>query len=76
MSIYLHLVDDDRRDQPLLGVSKKKVFYVWNLALAAVELMSSSHGRRGPLSTSLETYIYGGGRASLLGFGNIHDILR
>ncbi|WZZ27571.1 hypothetical protein YC2023_010972 [Brassica napus] len=27
-------------EPPLLGVSKKKVFYVWNLALAAVELMS------------------------------------
>ena len=47
-----------------------------NLALAAVELMSSGHGRRQPLSLGLETYIYGGGRASLLGFGNIHYILR
>ncbi|KAF3511944.1 hypothetical protein F2Q69_00007734 [Brassica cretica] len=37
-------------EPPLLGVSKKKVFYVWNNSLAAVELMSSGHGRRGPLS--------------------------
>ncbi|KAF2584468.1 hypothetical protein F2Q70_00036150 [Brassica cretica] len=37
-------------EPPLLGVSKKKVFYVWNLALAAVELMSPGDGRRGPPS--------------------------
>ncbi|KAF3550890.1 hypothetical protein DY000_02008442 [Brassica cretica] len=37
-------------EPPLLGVCKKKVFYVWNIALAAVELMSSGHGRRGLLS--------------------------
>ena len=76
MSIYLHLVDDDRRDQPLLGVSQKKVFYVWNLALAAIKLMSSDDGRRGPPSLGLETYIYGGGHAFLFGFENIHYILR
>ena len=75
MSIYLHLVDDDRWDQPLLGVSKKKVFYVWNLAFASVELMSPGDGRRGPPSLGLETYIYCGGRASLFGFRNIHYIL-
>ncbi|KAF3512869.1 hypothetical protein F2Q69_00005800 [Brassica cretica] len=32
------------------------------LALAAVELMSSGHGRPGPPSLCLETYIYSGGR--------------
>ncbi|WZZ27569.1 hypothetical protein YC2023_010970 [Brassica napus] len=37
-------------EPPLLGVSKKKVFYVWNLALAAIKLMSSDDGRRGPPS--------------------------
>ena len=35
---YIHLVDSNRRDQPVIGVSKKKVFKVWNLALAALEL--------------------------------------
>ena len=33
-----------------MGVSKKRVFYVSNLALAAVELMSSGHGRSRLLS--------------------------
>ena len=47
-----------------------------NIALAAVELMSSGHGRLGPLSLGLETYIYSGGRAPLSGFGKIHYILR
>ncbi|KAF3603692.1 hypothetical protein F2Q69_00036235 [Brassica cretica] len=37
-------------EPPLLGVSQKKVFYVWNLALAAIKLMSSGDGRRGPPS--------------------------
>ncbi|KAF3531141.1 hypothetical protein DY000_02040742 [Brassica cretica] len=37
-------------EPPLLGVSKKKVFYVWNLALAAIKLMSSDDGCRGPPS--------------------------
>ena len=35
---YIHLVDSNRRDQHVIAVSKKKVFLVWNLALAAVEL--------------------------------------
>ena len=39
-------------------------------------IMSSSQGRLGPLSLGLETYIYRGGRASLIGFGNIHYIFR
>ena len=47
-----------------------------NLALVAVELVSSDYGRLGPSSLGLETYIYSGGRASLLGFGNINYILR
>ncbi|KAH0853117.1 LOW QUALITY PROTEIN: hypothetical protein HID58_093446, partial [Brassica napus] len=49
-SIYLPLVDSNRRDQPLLGLSEKKVFYGWNIALAAVELVSSGYGRPGPPS--------------------------
>ena len=49
---------------------------MWNIALAAVESVSSGDGRLGPLSLGLDTYIYSGGRASLLGFGNIHYILR
>ena len=65
-SIYLPLVDSNRRDQPLLGLSEKKVFYVYNLALAAVELVSSDYGRLPPPSLGLETYIYRRGCASLL----------
>ncbi|KAH0880054.1 LOW QUALITY PROTEIN: hypothetical protein HID58_067448 [Brassica napus] len=41
---YIHLVDSNRRDQPVIGVSKNKVFKVWNLALAALELHEKSLG--------------------------------
>ena len=44
--------------------------------LGGCGIVSSGQGRLGPLSLGLETYIYSGGRASLLGFGNIHYILR
>jgi len=44
--------------------------------LGSCGIVSSVQGRLGPLSLGLETYIYGGGRASFLGFGNIHYILR
>ena len=44
--------------------------------LGSCGIVSSGHGRLGSLSLGLETYIYSGGHASLLGFGNIHDILR
>ena len=39
-------------------------------------MSSTIDGRVASLSLGLETYICGGGRASLLGFRNIHYILR
>ncbi|KAF3502572.1 hypothetical protein F2Q69_00042776 [Brassica cretica] len=37
-------------EPPIIGMSKKKVFQVRNLASAAVELVSSDYGRLGPSS--------------------------